>query len=60
MDETPYETKAVAKPAAKPKVAVVESEPTVLNDCGHSGPGYIAASGTETVVHCAACSGRSS
>ena len=56
MDETPYETKAVVKPAAKPKVAVVE----VLNDCGHGGPGYVAASGTGTVVHCAQCSGRSS
>ena len=29
----------------------------VLNDCGHSGPGFTAASGTGTVTHCGKCAG---
>ena len=28
-----------------------------LNDCGHPGPSFYAASGTETVRHCGKCAG---
>jgi len=37
--------------------AAASAPPEDLNDCGHPGPSFYAASGNETVRHCGKCAG---
>ena len=60
-DEAP-EAEPVEESVEAPAEEAVEA-PTedavaeVLNDCGHPGPSFYAASGTGTVAHCGKCAG---